>query len=334
MSRNEREAPQMARTRYASDPGLIARMGATMFLLGAVLVGFVIALYFVLFAYANRHGGASGSSDALIVFAVLIGLAIAFGGYWWSDKIALRTARAQVVTAQQAPELHGIIDRICALANMPKPRVAISPMSVPNAFATGRSSKVAVVCVTQGLLQRLDAKELEGVLAHEMSHVAHKDVAVMTIASFLGIMAALLVRMGFYAELFGGGRGRGGRGGNNAGGGYTMLIMLAVMAIGIVTYAISFLLIRMLSRYRELSADRSGALLTGQPSALASALVKVTGDMARIPTRDLRQAEPLNAFYFTPALSSRNGLGNLFSTHPSLEKRLAQLDKISKQLAG
>jgi heat shock protein HtpX len=331
MSRNEREAPQMARTRYASDPGLIARMGLTMFLLGAALVGFVIALYFILFAYANRHGGASGSSDGLVVIAVLIGLAVAFGGYWWSDKIALNTARARLVTPQQEPELHQIIDRICALANMPKPRVAVSPMSVPNAFATGRSSKVAVVCVTRGLQQRLDAKELEGVLAHEMSHVAHKDVAVMTIASFLGIMAALLVRMGFYAELFGGGRGRGGR--NNAGGGYTALIMLAVMAVGIVTYAVSFLLIRMLSRYRELSADRSGALLTGQPSALASALVKVTGDMARIPTRDLRQAEPLNAFYFTPALSGRGSVHNLFSTHPSLEKRLAQLDKISKQLS-
>jgi heat shock protein HtpX len=332
MSRNEREAPQMARTRYSSDPGLVARMGLTMFLLGAVLVGFVIALYFVLFAYANRHGGASGSGDGLVVISVLIGLAVAFGGYWWSDKIALRTARAQLVSPQQAPELHQIVDRICALADMPKPRVAISPMGVPNAFATGRSSKVAVICVTQGLLQRLDAKELEGVLAHEMSHVAHKDVAVMTIASFLGIMAALLVRMGFYAELFGGGgRGRGGNN-NNAGGGYTALIMLAVMAVGIVTYAVSFLLIRMLSRYRELSADRSGALLTGQPSALASALVKVTGDMARIPTRDLRQAEPLNAFYFTPALSGRGSVHNLFSTHPSLEKRLAQLEKISRQL--
>jgi heat shock protein HtpX len=323
----------MARTRYASDPGLVARMGATMFLLGAVLVGFVIALYFVLFAYANRHGGQSGSSDGLVVISVLIGLAIAFGGYWWSDKIALSTAGAHLVTPQQAPELHQIIDRVCALANMPKPRVAISPMGVPNAFATGRSSKAAVVCVTQGLLQRLDAKELEGVLAHELSHVAHKDVAVMTIASFLGIMAALLIRMGFYAELFGGGRGRGG-GNNNNGGGYTALIMLAVMAVGIVTYAISFLLIRALSRYRELSADRSGALLTGQPSALASALVKVTGDMARIPTRDLRQGQPLNAFYFTPMLSGRGGVHELFSTHPSLEKRLAQLEKISRQLGS
>jgi heat shock protein HtpX len=321
----------MARTRYASDPGLIARMGATMFLLGLVLTGFVIALYFVLFAYGSRHGG-SGGGDGLVVIAVLIGLAVAFGGYYWSDKIALNTARARLVSPQQAPQLHEIIDRICALANMPKPRVAISPMSMPNAFATGRSSKVAVVCVTQGLLQRLDPKELEGVLAHEMSHVAHKDVAVMTIASFLGIVAALLVRMGFYAELFGGGRGRGGGRGNNQN---ALPVMLIVMLVGVVVYAISFLLIRLLSRYRELSADRSGALLTGQPSALASALVKVTGDMARIPTRDLRQAEPLNAFYFTPALTTRRGepsLSNLFSTHPSLEKRLAQLDKIAKQL--
>ncbi len=321
----------MAHTRYASDRGLIARMGATMFLLGLVFTGFVIALYFVLFYYGNRHGG-GGGGDGIVVFSVLIGVAVAFGGYYWSDKIALNTARARLVTPQQDARLHGIIDRICALADMPKPRVAISPMNMPNAFATGRNSKVAVVCVTQGLLDRLDDKELEGVLAHELSHVAHKDVAVMTIASFLGIIAALLVRMGFYAELFGGGRGRGGGRGNNQN---ALPIMLIVMVVGIVVYAISFLLIRLLSRYRELSADRSGALLTGQPSALASALVKVTGDMSRIPVRDLRQAEPLNAFYFTPALSGRRGetsLSNLFSTHPSLEKRLAQLDKISKQL--
>ncbi len=185
---------------------------------------------------------------------------------------------------------------------MPKPRVAIARSPMPNAFATGRNSKVAVICVTDGLLHRLDARELEGVLAHEMSHVAHKDVAVMTVASFLGIIAALLVRFAFYSELFGGG-GRG-RGGNNNNGG-ALPVMLIVMIVGIVTYAISFLLIRLLSRYRELSADRSGALLTGQPSALASALVKVTGDMAKIPTRDLRAAEPLNAFYFAPALSAR-----------------------------
>jgi heat shock protein HtpX len=331
MGRYETEAPQMARTRYASDRGLIARMGATMFLLGLVFTGLIIALYFVLFYYGNRHGGSSGSSG-IIVISVLIGLAVAFGGYYWSDKIALNTARAQLVTPQQAPHLHGIIDRICALANMPKPRVAIAPSPMPNAFATGRSSKVAVVCVTDGLLKKLNDDELEGVLAHEMSHVAHKDVAVMTVASFLGIIAALLVRFAFYGELFGGGgRGRG----NNNNNQNALPVLLIVMVVGIVVYAVSFLLIRLLSRYRELSADRSGALLTGRPSVLASALVKVSDDMARIPTRDLRQAEPLNAFYFTPALAARRGqwsLNTLFSTHPPLEKRLAQLERISKQL--
>jgi heat shock protein HtpX len=303
-----------------------------MFLLGLVFTGFIIALYFVFFWYGHRHGG-GGSSAGLVVLAAVIGAGVAFGGYYWSDKIALSTARAQLVTPQQAPHLHGIIDRICALADMPKPRVAISPVNLPNAFATGRSSKVAVVCVTDGLLKKLNDEELEGVLAHEMSHVAHKDVAVMTIASFLGIIAALLVRFAFYGELFGGG---GGRSNNNNNNQNALPIMLIVMVVGIVVYAVSFLLIRLLSRYRELSADRSGALLTGQPSALASALVKVTGDIARIPTRDLRQAEPLNAFYFAPALSAKRGqtsLSTLFSTHPPLEKRLAQLDKISKQLS-
>jgi len=319
----------MARTHYATDRGLIARMGATMFLIGLVFTAFIIAIVLLLANFTSVSGG------GIIFIAVLAGVAISFGSYYWSDKIALATAGAQLVTPQQAPELHGVVDRLCALADMPKPRVAIAPTDMPNAFATGRSSKVAVLCVTEGLLRRLDTNELEGVIAHEMSHVAHKDVAVMTIASFLGIMAALLVRFAFYSELFGGG-GRDRRGG---GGGdqNTFPVVLAVMALGIVVYAISFLLIRLLSRYRELSADRSGALLTGQPSALASALVKVSGDMSRIPTRDLRAAEPLNAFYFAPALSGKQGqwsLSNLFSTHPSLDKRLKALDEISKQLSS
>ena len=321
----------MARTRYAPDRGLIARMGATMFLLGLVFTAFIIVIVLLLTRYSNVGNG------GIVFIAVLFGAAISFGSFYWSDKIALSTAGARLVGPQDGPhaaKVHGVIDRICALADMPKPRVAIAPTDMPNAFATGRSSKVAVVCVTQGLLSRLDTNELEGVLAHEMSHVAHKDVAVMTIASFLGIMAALLVRFAFYSELFGGGgRGRG-RGGNNDQN--ALPVILIVMLVGMVVYAISFLLIRLLSRYRELSADRSGALLTGQPSALASALVKVTGDMARIPTRDLRAAEPLNAFYFAPALSATRGqmtLSNIFSTHPSLEKRLANLDKISKQLS-
>lgn len=319
----------MARTRYATDRGLIARMGATMFLLGLVFTAFIVAIILLLARFSNVGSG------GIIVIAVLFGVGASFGSYYWSDKIALSTAGARLVSPQEAPQLHGVIDRLCALADMPKPRVAIAPTDMPNAFATGRSSKVAVVCVTQGLLRRLEPEELEGVIAHEMSHVAHKDVAVMTIASFLGIVAALLVRFAFYSELFGGGgggRGRGGRGGDQN----SLPIMFIVMAVGIVVYAISFLLIRMLSRYRELSADRSGALLTGQPSALASALVKVSGEMARIPTRDLRAAEPLNAFFFAPALAVRRGqmsLAAIFSTHPPLEKRLKELDKISKQLS-
>ena len=318
----------MARTRYATDRGLIARMGATMFLIGLVFTAFIIVVVLLLTRYSNIGNG------GIIFIAVLLGAAMAFGSYYWSDRIALATANARLVSPQQAPELHGVVDRLCALADMPKPRVAIAPTDMPNAFATGRSSKVAVLCVTQGLLTRLDRNELEGVLAHEMSHIAHKDVAVMTIASFIGIIAALMVRFAFYSELFGGGRGRGRiRGGGNQN---ALPVILVIMLVGMVVYAISFLLIRMLSRYRELSADRSGALLTGQPSALASALVKVSGEMARIPTRDLRAAEPLNAFFFTPALSTRRGemsLSALFSTHPSLDKRLKALDKISRQLS-
>ncbi len=318
----------MAKTRYATDRGLIARMGVTMFLIGLVFTAFILAIVLLLANFS------SVSSGGIIFIAVLVAVAVSFASYYWSDRIALATAGAQLVTPEQAPELHGVIDRLCALADMPKPRVAIAPADMPNAFATGRSSKVAVVCVTQGLLKRLDRNELEGVLAHEMSHVAHKDVAVMTIASFLGIVAGLLVRFAFYSELFGGGgRGRG-RSANDQN---AFPVVLAVMLVGIVVYAISFLLIRLLSRYRELSADRSGALLTGQPSALASALVKVSGEIARIPTRDLRAAEPLNAFYFAPALPARRGemsLSTLFSTHPPLEKRLRALDEISKQLSS
>jgi heat shock protein HtpX len=317
----------MARTRYAPDRGLTARMTLTMFLIGLVFVGFVAILVGILTAVHASDG-------AIIFFPVVLGLGLGIGSLFYSDKIALRAAGARVVTPQQAPELHGIIDRLCALADMPKPVVAIAPTDMPNAFATGRSSKKAVVCVTQGILRRLDREELEGVIAHEMSHVAHKDVVVMTVASFLAIIAGLMIRFAFYSELFGGGRGRG-RGNS---GGQLALLMLGVMLVSAVIYAISFLLIRLLSRYRELAADRSGALLTGQPSKLASALQKVSGSIAQIPTKDLRShgaAEALNAFYFAPALTpgrSGGGLAAAFSTHPSLEKRLEQLAKISKQL--
>jgi heat shock protein HtpX len=321
----------MARTRYASDPGLIARMGATMFMLGLLFAGFASALVFLIMYYSSHRGGGSTINvDAFIVFAALIGVGSALASYYWSDKIALSTSGARLVgpnDGDEARRLHEIVDRICAMADMPKPRVAIAPTQMANAFATGRNSSKAVVCATDGIMRKLDNSELEGVLAHEMSHVAHRDVAVMTVASFLGIIAALMVRFAFYSELFGGR----GRNNNNQ----SALLIIPVMLLSIVVYVISFLLIRMLSRYRELSADRSGALLTGQPSALASALVKVTGDMGRIPTRDLREAEPLNAFYFAPALrptGQGGGIAQIFSTHPSLDKRLKQLEKISRQL--
>jgi heat shock protein HtpX len=219
------------------------------------------------------------------------------------------------------------VDRLCALADMDKPRVAVAPTDLPNAFATGRNSKHAVLCVTEGILHRLDKEELEGVLAHELSHVAHKDVQVMTYASLLAIVAGLLVRFAFYSELFGGGR----RGGN--GNDPSALLIPIIMLVSALVYAISFLLIRMLSRYRELAADRSGALLTGNPAALISALRKVSGGIAQIPTKDLRSAEPLNAFFFAPALKPNGqSIANLFSTHPTLQKRIEELTKVQRQL--
>src|SRR6202012_5812169 len=312
----------MARTRYAPDRGLTVRMTATMFLLGLVFVGFIAAIIGIGTAY-------HASDAAIVLFAVVLGGGFAIGSLFYSDKIALATAGAVEVSPNDGPEaarVHGIVDRLCALADVPKPRIAIAASRMPNAFATGRNADHALLCVTDELLRRLDNDELEGVIAHEMSHVAHKDVQVMTIASFLAIIAALLVRMAFYSELFGGGR----RSNNQN----ALPIMAIIMIVSVVVYAVSFLLIRLLSRYRELSADRSGALLTGQPSALKSALVKVSGQMARIPTQELRTAQPLNAFFFAPAmnLSAQGGLSQIFSTPPSLERRLAELDKVQAQL--
>src|SRR6185312_10203885 len=321
----------MAKTRYAPDRGLTARMTLTIFLLGVVFVAFITALVFVLGA-TNKV-----SSGGIVFIAVVVGLALGVGSFWYSDKIALSTAQARLISPEDGPQaarVHGIVDRLTALANMPKPRLAIAPSPMLNAFATGRNEKTSVLVVTTGLLNNpnLDDRELEAILAHELSHVAHKDVAVMTIASFIGIIAGLLVRFAFYSELFGGG----GRSNNNNQNGGALPVVLIVLVVGIVTYAVSFLLIRLLSRYRELAADRAGALLTGQPSALASALQKVSGSMNAIPTKDLREAEPLNAFYFIPAFKTKGkevSLNNLFSTHPSLERRLRQLSEISEQLS-
>jgi heat shock protein HtpX len=299
-----------------SDRGLTIRMFTTGLLL-VLLYGAVIGL---LIAFGV-------SLAVVLVFAAVI----LFVQYWFSDKIALFGMGGHIVTPEQAPQLHGAIDRLCALADMKKPRVAVADTDVPNAFATGRSPNSAVVCATTGLMRRLDEPELEAVLAHELSHVAHRDVAVMTIASFLGMVAGMITRIMLWTGLIGGFGG--GNRNNSQGGDQTALVELGVLVVSVVVYAISFLLTMALSRYRELAADRSGALLTGRPSALASALVKVTGDMARIPTRDLRSAESFNAFYFTPAIA-KNGvsLSTLFSTHPSLDKRLAQLASIEAEL--
>ncbi|MCA2226800.1 zinc metalloprotease HtpX [Nonomuraea aurantiaca] len=293
-------------TRFAPDRGLTTRMVVTMFLLGLLYVAFMGVLIAV---------GVQG----LVVLVLAGGLLLA--QYFLSDRIALFAMHGREVSPQEAPELHGMVDRLCAMADMPKPRVAIADSDVPNAFATGRNQNNSVLCVTTGILRRLEPQELEGVLAHELSHVAHRDVAVMTIASFLGIVAGLMTRFALYTGL--------GRSRDNNGG---LPIGLIIMLVSIVVYAISFLLTRALSRYRELAADRAGALLTQRPSALASALTKVTGDMARIPNQDLREAAPFNAFYFAPALAKGTSIATLFSTHPPLERRLEQLARISAQL--
>ncbi|MDQ1484902.1 MAG: heat shock protein HtpX [Actinomycetota bacterium] len=285
-----------------------------------VLVMFLLGLLYVAFV---------GALIAIHLSPVLI-IVIAGGFFLFqffaSDRIALFAMNGHIVTPQEAPELHAVIDRLCALSNTPKPQVAIADSDVPNAFATGRSQKRAVVCATTGILRRLDPEELEGVLAHEMSHVAHHDVVVMTIASFLGVLAGLVTRFAFYAGMFGGGGRRNDREDNGA------IVAVAIMVISAIVYAISFLLIRALSRYRELAADRAAALLTGRPSALASALQKVTGAMGQIPTRDLRAAEGFNAFFFAPALADGFSLSSLFSTHPPLERRLKQLAEISREI--
>jgi heat shock protein HtpX len=296
-------------------------MMTTVFLLGLLYALFVTVLFLV---------------GVKLVFILVIAFVLLFVQYFYSDRIALYSMKGKMVTREQAPQLHGVVDRLCAMADMPKPRVAIADVDMPNAFATGRDQKHAVVCVTTGILRRLSEPELEAVLAHELSHVAHRDVAVMTIASFLGILAGLLTRVLLYAGLFGGfgggggNRGRGGGGGNA--GGQLAILELGMLLFSAIIYAISFMLIRTLSRYRELAADRSGAILIGQPRLLAQALVKVSGEMSRIPTRDLRSAEHFNAFFFAPAFAKGVSLSTLFSTHPTLERRLQQLTELEAQM--
>jgi heat shock protein HtpX len=300
----------MARTRFSADRGLVVRMLTTMFLLGLLYVAFAAFFLYV------------GAPPVLVL---VIAVGFLFVQWYFSDRVALYAMHGREVTPQEAPQLHAVVDRLCALAAMPKPRVAIADTDVPNAFATGRSPDRAVVCVTTGLLRRLEPAELEGVLSHELSHVAHRDVTVMTVASFLGVLAGMITRIGLQAGLYGG-FGRRRDNDNSA------AVFALILLVSAVVYGVSFLLIRALSRYRELSADRAAALLTGRPSTLASALTKITGDLARIPTRDLRAAEPFNAFFFAPALSPGFSLSSLFSTHPPIERRLEQLGRIAMEL--
>lgn len=297
----------MARNRYAPDPGLTARMGGTMFMLGLLYVVLMAVMIWV------------GLSATVVL--VIAGLS-AFGQWWFCDRVALFSMHARVVAPEQAPQLHAIIDRLCVMADMPKPTVAIADTDMPNAFATGRTSKRAVVCVTTGLLRRLDADELEGVLAHELAHVAHRDVLVMTIASFVGVVAGVLTRSWMWS-------GMGRRRDSDSNGAIAFLV---IMLVSILVYVVSFLLTRMLSRYRELSADRAGALLTGQPGALARALQRITGEMGAIPTKDLREKEAMNAFFIAPAFGGDQSLASIMATHPPLERRLEQLARIQAQL--
>ena len=299
----------MATSRFIKDTGLTARMTLTMFLLGALFVGLVVGLIYVV-----------GVGYAPLVAILAIGMA--FYQWWSSDKVAMRAMRAREVTPEEAPELHGMIDRLCALADMPKPRVGVSDMAMPNAFATGRSPDRSVVCVTTGILRTLDAEELEAVLAHELSHVAHRDVLVMTVASSAGIAAGLLMR---FAQF--GGMGRSRNSSNSA-----LPAVLVALLVSLVVYAVSFVLLRLLSRYRELSADRAGAYLTLKPAALASALQKISGEAAAIPQRDLRAGNAASALCIVPALRG-GGAGGLMATHPPLQQRLEQLARIQAELS-
>ena len=303
----------MKRRSYGRDRGLSVRMLFTGALLGLLYVGFGVALFSIFNV---------GLAPMLVIV-----VGIALFQYYTSDKLALAAAGAKVVSVEEAPELHAIVERLCAMADLPKPKLAVMETDIPNAFATGRSPKHAAVCVTTGLWRRLDAQEVEGVLAHELSHIANRDVLVMTVASFFAMLAALLTRFGLYAGLFGGFGGSSRDGNNNN----QVPVWLIVLAVSIVTYAISFVLIRTISRYREYAADRGSALITGAPEHLMSALQKISGQMGLIPQQDLRQVQGMNALFIIPA-SVKTKTAEVFMDHPPLEKRLAALEQIAREM--
>jgi heat shock protein HtpX len=299
----------MKRKAYGRDAGLSIRMLFAGGMLGLLYVIFAVVLFQVL-------------NVGLVPMLVIV-IGIAVFQYYTSDKLALAAAGAKVVTPEQAPELHAMVERLCAMADLPKPRIAVIDTPVPNAFATGRNPKHAAIAVTTGLWERLDPREVEGVLAHELSHVANRDVAIMTLASFFAMLAAMLTRFGLYGGMFGGG---GDRRDNNG-----PPIWLIVMLVSMVTYALSFILIRTISRYREYAADRGAAVLTGSPEYLMSALQKIASQMTLIPQRDLRQVEGMNAFFIVPT-NVKSAAAELFATHPPLEKRIARLAEISREM--
>jgi heat shock protein HtpX len=301
----------MKRKAYGRDAGLSLRMLFTSSLLGLLYVGFALALFYLL--------------NAGLVLMLVIVIGVAIFQYYTSDKIALAASGAKVVGPDEAPRLHAMVERLCAMADLRKPRVAVVDTDVPNAFATGRNQKHAVVAVTRGLWERLDEKEIEGVLAHELTHIANRDVLVMTVASFFAMLAAMLTRFGLYAGMFGG------FGSSRDNNNNSVPVWLIVMLVSIVTYFVSWILIRTISRYREYAADRGSALITGAPEYLMSALQKISSQMTLIPQRDLRQVEGMNAFFIIPA-SVKQRTSELFMDHPPLEKRLAALAEIAREM--
>ena len=298
----------MKRRSYGRDAGLTLRMLLTSGLLGLLYVIFAIVLFQVL-------------NVGLVPMLVIV-VGIAIFQYYTSDKLALAAAGAKVVSREEAPQLHDMVERLCGMADLPKPKIAIMNTPVPNAFATGRSPKHAAVCVTSGLWKRLEPKEVEGVLAHELSHIANRDVLVMTLASFFAMLAALLTRFGLYFGMFGGGDRRDNNG---------PPVWLIIFAVSILVYAISFILIRTISRYREYAADRGSAIITGAPENLMSALQKISSGITQIPQQDLREVAGMNAFFIIPT-NWKTNMAEWMMDHPPLEKRIAALSKIAREM--
>lgn len=293
---------------WGRDTGLTVRMFGVMFLLIVLYLGFMAVLV---------------ASGAQFTFIAIIAIVILGVQYFFSDRLALWSVGAKEVTAEQAPELHAMVERLAQIADLPKPKIAVADTNVPNAFATGRNPKNAAVAVTRGLMSRLNREELEGVIAHELAHIRNRDVMVMTLASFFAVVAQMIMRSMFFT-----GAGRQ-RGGNNNGAGAIMLVWVASLLV----WVISYFLIRALSRYREFAADRGAALITGSPQALMSALMKISGVMDRVPKQDLREVSDMNAFFIIPAATG-GGFSEIFSTHPSLERRLDSLRELQRQMEG